>query len=420
MNWTHDNTAMARSRAYITRGINREILELNRHYPCLLITGARQVGKSTLLKQIMPKGMRYVSLDTESLSEFAQRDPAGFLDSYGTPLCIDEVQYAPRLFRTIKARVDAQQKNGMYWLTGSQRYLMMHNVSESLAGRIGIVDMHTLSQNETNGDGKAGPLTLNNLSKSVCKESLCDMRTLYKRIICGGYPKLFREPGLTPATFFRNYVNTYVKRDVRELTNVQNDVAFTKFMKAVALRTGQQLVYADIAKTIEVDPKTVASWISILQASGIVELVQPYYVNITKRLAKTPKLYFMDTGLCCWLAGWKNVEHLMQGAPSGAIMETWVYGQIVRRYANHGQHPEITYYRNMDNGAEVDFVIEENDRVYPMEVKRTSTPLMDDLRHCRKLPVASDCELMPPVLFCTVKEPQAMPFKALAFPISGL
>ena len=410
----------ARSRAYITRGINREILEVNRHYPCLLITGARQVGKSTLLKQIMPKGMQYVSLDIESLSEFAQRDPAGFLDSYGTPLCIDEVQYAPRLFRTIKARVDARQKNGMYWLTGSQRYLMMHNVSESLAGRIGIVDMHTLSQNEAYGDGKAGILSLNTLRKSVCKESLCDMRELYKRIFRGGYPKLFREPGLTPARFFRNYVNTYVKRDVRELTNVQNDAAFTKFMKAVALRTGQQLVYADIAKSIEMDPKTVASWISILQASGIVELVQPYYVNITKRLAKTPKLYFMDTGLCCWLAGWKNVEHLMQGAPSGAILETWVYGQIVRRYANRGQHPEITYYRNMDNGAEVDFVIEENDRVYPMEVKRTSTPLMDDLRHCRNLPVAPDCKLMPPVLFCTVKEPQPMPFKALAFPISGL
>lgn len=410
----------ARSRAYITRGINREILEVNRHYPCLLITGARQVGKSTLLKQIMPKGMQYVSLDIESLSEFAQRDPAGFLDSYGTPLCIDEVQYAPRLFRTIKARVDARQKNGMYWLTGSQRYLMMHNVSESLAGRIGIVDMHTLSQNEAYGDGKAGILSLNTLRKSVCKESLCDMRELYKRIFRGGYPKLFREPGLTPARFFRNYVNTYVKRDVRELTNVQNDAAFTKFMKAVALRTGQQLVYADIAKSIEMDPKTVASWISILQASGIVELVQPYYVNITKRLAKTPKLYFMDTGLCCWLAGWKDVEHLVQGAPSGAIMETWVYGQIVRRYANRGQHPEITYYRNMDNGAEVDFVIEENDRVYPMEVKRTSTPLMDDLRHCRNLPVAPDCELMPPVLFCTVKEPQPMPFKALAFPISGL
>ena len=228
------------------------------------------------------------------------------------------------------------------------------------------------------------------------------------------------EYGLAIDLFFCGYLLSYVERDVQALSQVGNKSAFVKLMRSAASRTGQQLVFSDLARDADVTPKTAKAWVSILEASGIVSLVEPYYVNTSKRLVKAPKLYFMDTGLCCWLAGWKNVEHLMQGAPSGAIMETWVYGQIVRRYANHGQHPEITYYRNMDNGAEVDFVIEENDRVYPMEVKRTSTPLMDDLRHCRKLPVASDCELMPPVLFCTVKEPQAMPFKALAFPISGL
>lgn len=409
-----------KSRWYIDRSMRKEILDMNKHYPCLLITGSRQVGKSTLLQQMMPKGMRYLSMDDEQLADYAQRDPAGFLESFGEPLCIDEVQYVPRLFRAIKARVDADRHAGMYWLTGSQRYLMMKGVSESLAGRIGIVDMYTLSQNEAYGDGKAAEFNPAAPGKSICKEIVCGIPELYKRIIRGGYPELFRDPELTTERFFRNYVNTYVKRDVHDLVNVGDDVAFTKFMKAAALRTGQQLVYADLAKSAEVSPKTAASWISILETSGIVELVHPYYVNTTKRLAKTPKLYFMDTGLCCHLAGWKDLERVMVGPHSGAILETWVYGQLIRRYANVGKRPEITYYRNQDNRAEVDFVIEEDDRVYPLEVKRTATPMTDDLRHCPDIPVEPGNTLMPPILFCTVKEARPMAHKALAFPISAL
>ncbi|MDO4221925.1 MAG: ATP-binding protein [Akkermansia sp.] len=409
-----------KNRWYITRGLRGEILDMNKHYPCVLITGSRQVGKSTLLQQIMPKGMRYLSMDDEQLADYAQRDPAGFLESFGTPLCIDEVQYVPKLFRAIKARVDADRHAGLYWLTGSQRYLMMKGVSESLAGRIGIADMYTLSQNEAYGNGKADGFNLAAPAKSLCKESVCDIPELYARIMRGGYPELFRDPSLETGKFFRNYVNTYVKRDVHDLVNVGDDVAFTKFMRAAALRTGQQLVYADLAKSADVSPKTAASWISILVASGIVELVQPYYVNTTKRLAKTPKLYFMDTGLCCHLAGWKDLERVMVGPNSGPILETWVYGQMVRRYANAGTPVDIYYYRNQDNKAEVDFVIEENDRVYPMEVKRTATPLSADLRHCPDIPVGPGGTLMPPILFCTVKELLPMAHKALAFPISAL
>lgn len=404
---------------YIERRVKNKIAELTQFFPCVLVTGARQVGKSTLLRDMLPEGMRYVTLDDFQYADFAKNDPVGFLEAMGTPLCIDEVQYVPSLFRAIKMKVDENRQPGMYWLTGSQRFSMMKGVSESLAGRIGIVDMYTFSQREVYGREGAPAFMPSQVLSSCCSESVCSIEELYRRIWRGGYPELFHQSNMPLYDYFRDYVQTYVERDVRQLSQVGDQAAFVRLMRSAALRTGQQLVYSDLARDAGVSPKTAAAWISILQASGIVELLEPYHINTTKRLAKTPKLYFVDTGLCCWLAGWKSAELLMESSYAGAILETWVYGQLMRSYAERGERPMITYYRDHD-GAEVDFVIEENGCVFPFEVKRSNSPKDGDLRWCKKLPVPAWAQLMPPTLFCTLEECRSMPFGAAAFPVSGL
>lgn len=405
---------------YLERSMKEKVEELTRFFSCVLVTGARQVGKSTMLQRIMPKEMRYVTLDDYMAAEYAKRDPIGFLNEWGYPLCIDEIQYAPELLRAMKLKIDASgQEPGMYWLTGSQRFVMMKGVSESLAGRIGIVDLHSLSQRET------GQAPLNQAAfdpehpaDQVQKENLCGLSELYGRILRGGYPRLIQQPGLSIAAYFNAYTQTYVERDVRALTQVSNLASFIKLMRSAAMRTGQQLVYSDLARDADISPKTAAAWISILQTSGIVELLEPYHVNTTKRLSKTPKLYFMDTGLCCWLAGWDNAEQLMNSGYAGAILETWVYGQLIRSFANAGVRPRLTYYRDR-NGAEVDFILEQNGCLYPMEVKRSSTPSSGDLRWVRHIPTGNN-KLHPGIIFCTADSYIPMPFGAAAFPISAL
>lgn len=405
---------------YLERAMKAKVEELNLFFPCILVTGARQVGKSTMLQRIMPEGMRYVTLDDYMAAEYARKDPIGFLNEWGYPLCIDEIQYAPELLRAMKLRIDEQgQEPGMYWLTGSQRFVMMKGVSESLAGRIGIVDLHSLSQRET---GQA-PLNLaafdpEHPAEQVQQENLCSLRDLFVRIHRGGYPRLIQQPGLSVAAYFSAYTQTYVERDVQALTQVSNLASFIKLMRSAAMRTGQQLVYSDLARDADISPKTAAAWISILQTSGIVELLEPYHVNTTKRLSKTPKLYFMDTGLCCWLAGWDNAEQLMNSGYAGAILETWVYGQLVRSFANAGERPQLTYYRDR-NGAEVDFLLEKNGCLYPMEVKRSSTPSINDLRWVKHIPPGSN-QLRPGIIFCTANSYTPLPFGAAAFPISAL
>lgn len=406
--------------AYFERAMSAKVKELNEFFPCILVTGARQVGKSTMLKRIMPEGMRYVTLDDYMVADHARKDPIGFLDEWGYPLCIDEIQYAPQLLRAMKLKIDAAgQEPGMYWLTGSQRFVMMKGVSESLAGRIGIVDLHSLSQRELGQQ----PLHLKAFdpehpADNVQQQNICGLAELYERIIQGGYPRLAQQEGINREAYFSAYVQTYVERDVQALTQVSNLAAFVKLMRSAAMRTGQQLVYSDLARDADISPKTAAAWVAILQTSGIVELLEPYHVNTTKRLAKTPKLYFMDTGLCCWLAGWENATQLMNGGYAGAILETWVYGQLVRSFANAGESPRLTYYRDR-NGAEVDFIHEKNGCLYPMEVKRSSSPSTDDLRWVKHIPLGS-AQLRPGIVFCTANSYIPMPFGAAGFPISAL
>ena len=404
-----------------TRSIAETILTTSRCFPCLLLTGARQVGKTTLLKSLMPEGMKYVTLDNYLLAEQARQDPMGFLEEMGQPLFIDEIQYAPELFRAIKIKVDENRRNGMYWMAGSQRFRQMKNVSDSLAGRVGIMELYSFSQREMTGKGTGVPeFRPENLAALTESGEKCDINELYRRIWRGGYPELYKDDAPDRDAFFHSYLQTYVERDVRELSRVGNKGAFVKLMRSAASRSGQQLVYADIARDADVSTNTAKAWISILETSGLITLLEPYHVNTTKRLAKSPKLYFMDTGLCAWLAGWPTAESL-QGSPfAGAILETWVFGQLWRNFSDYGHYMHgLSYYRDA-RGAELDFLLEGAMTVFPMEVKRSNTPRLADLKAVAGVPLRPTDKMLPGVVFCTAQEAVYLAFGNYGFPISCL
>ena len=376
------------SQEYIPRKALATVREMTRSFPCVMITGARQVGKSTMLKQIMPEQMRYVNLDDFRKLKRAKEDPIGYLEELGTPLCIDEVQYAPELLRAIKLIVDEKDQPGMYWLTGSQRFHMMKNAAESLAGRVGLVELTTLSQQEATRESELPDFfpDLERLRALTPSRRACDMNTLYARIWRGGYPALHRDLNRNLNHYFDSYLQTYLERDVQALTQVGDKNAFLTLMQSAAARTGQQLVYADIAKDAGISPKTAKNWISILEASGIVTILPPYSVNTIKRLSKTPKLYFMDTGLCAWLGSWSSPESLQHGAMSGAILETWVFGQLYRALGNRGLRTRLSYYRD-SNGAEIDFILEYENKLYPWKSNATATLQRQISKRCMASPL---------------------------------
>lgn len=393
---------------------------MSAHFPCVLLTGARQVGKSTLLEEVLPEGMNYVTLDDYTLAEEARRDPIGFLKAHEAPLLIDEVQYAPALFRAIKMRVDAAKRKGMYWMTGSQHFHLMEGVSESLAGRVGIIDLYSLSQRECLGLGAAAPwFNPDALDEYAAGVTPCGMEELYRRIWRGGYPALRTDEEMEPGVLFDSYLRTYLERDVNQLLQVENRASFIKLMRSAAARTGQQLVYSDLARDAEVSANTAKAWISILETTGIISLLQPYSTNSIKRLTKTPKLYFMDTGLCSWLAGWDSPESLMKGPFAGPILETFVYGQLMRSFCHNGRRPQLYFFRDAKGTAEVDFLLIRNGGIYPMEVKRSSSPTAADLKHTAKIPTGL-YELRPGIVFCTAERRYSLDAGAEAFPISML
>lgn len=403
----------------IERTLAAKVKELHRVFPCVMVTGARQVGKSTLLRQLLPEGMRYVTLDHELMLLRAKEDPMGFLEEMGSPLCIDEVQYEPRLLRAIKMKVDESGESGQYWLTGSQRFHLMQGVSESLAGRVGIVELHSLSQSEIEGKGSSADPFDPEFFKNHIGAPVCDISALYNRIWKGGYPRLFKYEGTSHEDYFSAYLNTYIARDVRALTQVGDTSAFMRFMQSVASRTAQQLVYADLAKDADVSPNTAKKWLSVLETSGIIDILQPYYINTSKRLVKSPKVYFNDTGFCSWLGGWSSARVLQQGAMAGPMLETWVYGQLRRSFTNRGIRARLTYYRN-NNGAEVDFLLEKDGKIFPMEVKRSSSPRLGDLSGAATIPTAPGVQVQPGIVLCTGTEILPLGRGHYSYPISML
>ena len=365
---------------YFEREITDIIRQTNDSFPVLLLTGPRQVGKSTVLERIVEKNRSYVTLDDPQMRVLAQNDPALFLQTFQPPVLIDEVQYAPELFPHIKILVDRQKENGMFWLTGSQPFQLMKNVSESLAGRVGILELQGLSQAEKN-HRSVGAFLPDNLLKHQNTENLkqYDINELYEDIWKGSYPARHANPKLDNSLFYASYLKTYIERDIRSLSQIADERSFLIFLKVAAARTGQLLNYADMAKDVQVSESTIKAWISLLMTSGLIFLLHPYHNNLTKRAIKTPKLYFYDTGLCSYLSGWTSAETLSIGAMSGAILETYIISEIIKSYMYSNTSAQFYFYRNKEKN-EIDLLIERDNTFYPIEIKRTASPKESDVK----------------------------------------
>jgi len=367
--------------------IEKTVRETANDFPVIVITGARQVGKSTMMQILKDQNMNYVTLDDLEARSLALKDPKYFLEQYPYPLFIDEIQYAPNLLPYIKMIVDKERfenlmqnkkTRSLFWLTGSQQFQVMKNVSESLAGRIGILNLYSLSLSEISGN--PSPLfspKINDLKARTIK-SQYNTKDIFLRIFNGGMPELIAK-NVDRNSFFSSYINTYIERDVKQVLNLGKTIEFYNFMQYIAVRTAQELNYSTIAKEVGVDSKTIKNWISILESSGIIYLLQPYSLNLSNRIIKSPKLYFMDTGLCSYLAKYPNPETLEVGALSGAIFETYVVSEIIKNFTSHGLDPKmyLYYYRDKDQ-KEVDLIYTEGEQLYPIEIKKGVSPSSPD------------------------------------------
>lgn len=354
----------------------------NRQFPVLMITGPRQVGKTTFLKHISEKKRMYVSLDDPNICLLAKQDPHLFLQRYTAPVLIDEIQYAPELLPVIKSIVDQEKKPGMVWLTGSQQFHLMRGVSESLAGRVGIINLLGFSFRELCSKTNALPFELKRSKLVGIKDdaTVFSLKKTYDLIWRGSFPDIALNKAKDWELFYSSYLQTYLQRDVRALTQVGNEMSFIRFLRAAAARTGQLLNISDMARDADVSSVTAKNWLSILESSGIVYLLEPYFNNISKRFIKAPKLYFIDTGLCSYLTQWSSPQTLEAGAMSGAIFETAVVIEIIKSFWHAGRRAPIYFYRDKDS-KEIDLLIIEDDVIYPVEIKKTMSPDKSAVRH---------------------------------------
>jgi predicted AAA+ superfamily ATPase len=367
---------------YYERTLLRTLEEVSKGFKTVLLTGMRQTGKTTFLKHSLEKQAgrpkrTYVSLDNVADSSLANNDASLFFQTYEPPVLIDEVQYAPKLFRTIKTLVDAQDERGLVWMTGSQQYNLMAGVTESLAGRVAILELLGFSLYEREGKGLMQQPFLPALKPASLLEKR-GLKDTYQIIWQGSFPDVVGRSARGREQFYSNYVRTYLERDIRQLINVENESDFMRFLCAAAARTGQELNLTDMSRDINVSVNTIKKWLSLLETSGVIYLLKPYYRNISKRLTKRPKLYFTDTGLCSYLTNWSSPETLERGAMSGAIFETFVVMEIIKSWYHNGFHPSFYYYRD-SNKVEIDLLIAQDDLFYPIEIKKTANPVKNDV-----------------------------------------
>ncbi|MBQ2559911.1 MAG: ATP-binding protein [Fibrobacter sp.] len=367
--------------AYFKRTLETAIKRMNASFPVVMVTGPRQVGKTTVLRNCDPD-RRYVSLDKLELRILAQENPDLFLQRFPPPVLIDEVHHAPQLLPYIKAIVDEKREKGLFWLTGSQQFRLMRGVSESLAGRVGILQLQGFSIDELRGRPDVDKFvpTAQWIQKRTSNEDVMNYGEVFERIWRGSYPALYENPQMDWEDFYSSYIQTYIERDIRELINVGEEIPFTKFITAVASRTGQLLNYSDIAKDIGKNVPTVQRWLSLLVASGLVYLLYPYAQSIGNRMTKMPKVYFLDTGLACYLTRWSSPAVLEAGAKSGEMLETFVVSEALKTYWHNGRQPNFSFYRDKEK-REIDLIVEDGGLLYPVEIKKTSNPTKNDIRH---------------------------------------
>ena len=362
---------------YIKRSLERVVEQVTEEYPVVLVTGPRQVGKTTMLHKLMEGTDRsYVTLDDLNERNLAKTDPGLFLQLHKPPILIDEIQYAPELFTYIKMHVDRNKTPGDFWLTGSHVFKLMRGVQESLAGRVAVLSLTSLSQAEiSNGNGIMEPFTIDMeaLSTRAKHRKPADVTGIFERIYRGSMPAIISGANSNIRIFYSSYLSTYIERDVRELSDNIDSLKFLHFITAVAARCGQMLNIAEIARDADINQITAKNWLGILETLGIIFYLHPYSNNLLKRLVKTPKLYFYDTGLVCYLTKWSSVETLESGAMNGAILENYVVSEIMKTYLNSGMEPYIYYYRDKD-AKEIDVILEHDGVLNPVEIKKTANP----------------------------------------------
>ena len=380
---------------YIHRTIENKLDEMYGNFPAILITGSRQSGKSTVLQYIASTkkiNINEVSLDDLNERTLALEDPETFLRSHGTPLIIDEFQYAPNLLSYIKIKIDEARKNEMfgngnevgtlYYLTGSQIFETMENITESLAGRVGIIDLYPLSTREIYNSLEEIFIPDINILKNKQPLKYEYIDNIFDRIFRGSYPELYKNEKINIETFFSSYLRTYIERDIRKIINIQDEPKFLKFISSLAARTGQEFNSTDIAKDVGVDPATITKWTGVLSNTYIIFLLQPHMNNNVGRIIKRPKIYFMDTGLACYLTGYVSSETLKRSAYSGQIFETYIISEIVKSYTNNQRDPKkhLYYYRD-NNGKEIDLLVIHENNIYPIEIKEGANPGKDAIKN---------------------------------------
>lgn len=377
--------------SYIKRELERKFLEMNTFFKAVLVTGARQVGKTTMLKHLAEgTGRTYVTLDDIAVRELAQSDPALFFQTYKPPILIDEVQHAPQLFERIKLLCEQSDETGLFWLTGSQRFGMMKHVRETLAGRIGILELYSLSQREKSGVLFDEPLDFSFEALKLRQSKLppMDAVKIYEHIWRGGMPQVQNAGEEMRQEYFNSYVDTYLMRDVAEFGGVTDSARFLKLLKACAALTAEQVNYKTLADAADISEPTAKEWVQLLEGLGIIYLLPPYSNNELKRVVKTPKLYFCDTGLCSFLSMWLTRDTLMNGAASGHYFENYVVIELLKSYAYSKSKANLYYYRD-SNAKEIDVFIELNGFVHPIEIKKSASPNRKEVNKFELLDKAS-------------------------------
>ena len=400
---------------YRRREAEATLLSLMGQFKVVLVTGARQVGKTTMLQHVLPEDFRYVTLDDPRAGVLAREDPVLFFDANRLPVAVDEVQRVPGLFQQVKFLVDQSPEAGRVVLTGSQTFQLMQGVSESLVGRVAILEMTGMSLRELTGCGGRGPYVPSEVGDDGRCESPENL-DLWATIHRGSMPRLM-DPSVSWDAFYTGYVRTYLERDVRDLITVKDEASFYHFLVACAARTGRLVNHSALARDAGVDTKTAQSWLSVLQASGVVRLLRPFWSNATKRLTKTPKLYFTDTGLACHLLGWSSPETLRRGAMAGHVFETFVVGEVIKSYLNAGGDARNVHFYRDARQREIDLIIQEGRVLHPVEIKTSATVTREAVAGFSVLADVGDYGVGAGAVICQTREPYPVTDTVKAIPV---